>query len=251
MKTLKTLFFTAVITSLITFSVNSYAQGVIIYKNDGSQTYIHYTMLDSIVTYDNPLDTGFVSEVDQYGITIGHEVDLGLSVNWAGWDLGATSMRGYGAHFAWGELNPRTSNFRSGAYEYYGTNIGYNISGTVYDAARHILGDEWRMPTKAEAEELINECSWELITCGTIVGYKVTGPNGNSIFLPCSGCYLDDTLSNVNEHICYWIGELNCDEYKPNSYYYSQAQMLVSINEFRIGSDSRRTGHAIRPVKSK
>ncbi len=251
MKTLKTLFFVFVIAFLFTVSVTSFAQGVIIYKNDGSKINIHYTMLDSIVTYNNPLDSGFVYEVDQYGITVGHEVDLGLSVNWSGWDLGATSTRGYGAHFAWGELSPRTSNFTSPAYEYYGINIGYSISGTIYDAARHILGNEWRMPTKAEAEELINKCTWEEMTCDSIVGYKVTGPNGNSIFLPCSGCYLDNTLSNVNIHICYWIGELDCygEEYNPNGYY--RSALLMMHKNRGIISDTRRTGHAIRPVKSK
>ena len=71
-------------------------------------------------------------------------------------------------------------------------NLGDNISGTEYDAAKSQLGEGWRMPTRQEFLELIEKCTWTLekhkknaITHTT--GYRITGPNGNSIFLPVGG----------------------------------------------------------------
>ena len=43
------------------------------------------------------------------------------------------------------------------------------------------------MPTKEELEELEENCRWEWTTQNGVKGYKVTGPNGNSIFLPAAG----------------------------------------------------------------
>lgn len=201
-----------------------------------------------------------IDPTDEYGITIGEEVDLGLSVNWAGWNLGASSPRGYGEHYAWGELEPRTSNFTQSGYQYYINSssgagyefIGTEISNTKYDAARHKLGNEWRLPTKEEAQELVDSCLWEVIACDTIVGYKITGPNGNSVFFPFNGCYLDNQLKDVGAHVCYWTGSLARIE-SPESYDYYKANIIwASPMHYReIISDSRRTGHCIRPVKSK
>lgn len=245
--------------------VNIPFQGAACYKYSRNSSalehiWIHGATITNSVNADDyiefkPID-GAEPEImptDQYGISIGYEVDLGLSAIWSGWDLGATSIRGYGGHHAWGELEPRTSNFRKTGYQYYFIfesgegyiHIGDDISGTKYDAARHKLGGDWRMPTASEAQELIDSCSWELIACDTIVGYKVTGPNGNSIFLPHNGCYLDDKLSHRKEHFCYWIGSL----YDP-----TKAKLLFngkSGNIPEVSYDSRRTGHCIRPVRSK
>jgi hypothetical protein len=55
------------------------------------------------------------------------------------------------------------------------------------DAATYNWGDAWRMPTKEDCEELMSECGWEWISHNFQKGYKVTGPNGNSIFLPTTG----------------------------------------------------------------
>jgi len=55
------------------------------------------------------------------------------------------------------------------------------------DAATYNWGGAWRMPTKEDCEELMSECGWEWISHNFQKGYKVTGPNGNSIFLPTTG----------------------------------------------------------------
>lgn len=61
--------------------------------------------------------------------------------------------------------------------------IGDQISGTEYDPANVLWGNGWRLPTEAEIKELIEKCTWT----AEQYGYTVTGPNGNSIFLPACG----------------------------------------------------------------
>ena len=123
------------------------------------------------------------------GIISGHSwVDLGLpsGLKWATCNVGAFSPEDYGDYYAWGEVSTK-SEYTVGNCSTYGT-IG-NISGNPrYDVARKKWGGSWRMPTKAEFEELIDNCTWEWTTKGGHKGYKVTGPNGNSIFLPAAGC---------------------------------------------------------------
>ena len=125
----------------------------------------------------------------QQGISTQKKVDLGLSVCWAGWNVGASSPEGYGNYYAWGETTTKSS-YTESSYQYHNgsyVNIGSNICGTQYDVARAQWGGSWRMPTKAEFEELINRCTWTWITYNNVNGYKVTGPNGKSIFLPAAG----------------------------------------------------------------
>ena len=81
----------------LTYS-NLNAQGIKIYKNNGSTFDIPYSELDSIVTYDTQN-----SQIPEEEITSGQEVDLGLSVIWGGWNVGASSPEQYGSYYAWGE----------------------------------------------------------------------------------------------------------------------------------------------------
>ena len=125
-------------------------------------------------------------------LTPGQAVDLGLSVKWAGWNVGASSPEGYGGYFAWGETEEK-SEYGWENYKFYDSetgdffDIGDCISGTRYDVAHVRWGGSWRMPTVDECQELVEECSWQWITYNGVNGQKVTGPNGNSIFLPAVG----------------------------------------------------------------
>ena len=57
----------------------------------------------------------------------------------------------------------------------------------LYDHAYKVLGDKWRMPTVDELKELVDKCEWHWVDVNGVVGYRVTGRNGNSIFLPSIG----------------------------------------------------------------
>ena len=115
-------------------------------------------------------------------------VDLGLSVKWAPFNIGASDPGSIGAYLCWGELRPKDYSHRFN-YKWYDpitddyVEIGDQISNTDYDAAKALWGDGWRLPTEEEMKELIEQCTWEV----SGYGYKVTGPNGNSIFLPAAG----------------------------------------------------------------
>ncbi len=86
----------------------------------------------------------------------------------------------------------------------------YSIIADVnHDAATANWGSNWRMPTKEQCQELIDKCKWEF----TGTGYRVIGPNGNSIFLPAAGYRYGNQ----------WVGNGNAG-------YYATGQILGSYN---------------------
>ena len=138
------------------------------------------------------------------GTLNGHEwVDLGLSVLWATCNVGASNPSDYGGYYAWGETTTKSS-YTEDNSRTYEVSMG-DISGNPqYDAATANWGSGWRMPTEAELEELEDKCDWEWTRQGGSNGYKVTGPNGNSIFLPAAGRRDGTSLYNagVNGGYC-------------------------------------------------
>ena len=134
-------------------------------------------------------------------------VDLGLSVKWASCNVGAESPEEYGDYFAWGETEEK-SDYEYDTYKYYQNgsyvNIGNNISGTQYDVAHVKWGGSWRMPTLDEIIELVENCSWKWTTYNGVKGQLVTGPNGNSIFLPAAGYRNGTGVEYVRSHGNYW-----------------------------------------------
>ena len=126
-------------------------------------------------------------------------VDLGLSVLWAAYNVGASSPEEYGGYYAWGETSTksdytwenykyREKNYYSGDYwTWTGKFIGNEISGTSYDVAHVTWGDGARMPTHTEVMELVDNCTFTGGSYNGVSGNYVTGPNGNSIFLPFAG----------------------------------------------------------------
>ena len=177
------------------------------------------------------------------GTINGHEwVDLGLSVKWATCNVGASSPSDYGNHYAWGETATK-SEYTKDNSKTYGKNIG-DISGNAdYDAARANWGSTWRMPTKAEFEELLSKCTWEWVTYEGHNGYKVTSTtNGNSIFLPAAGKRDGSWLKDVEISADYWSS--TPDESDTNYVYYLKLRHLsrCMFHFFRFD------GHAVRPV---
>lgn len=129
-------------------------------------------------------------------------VDLGLSVKWATCNIGASSPEEYGDYFAWGETAPKDvyvwstykwCNGSQNTLTKYCTNKEYGavdnkITLELEDDAAHVnWGGEWRMPTKAELEELREKCTWMPAKINGVSGREITGPNGNKLFLPYSG----------------------------------------------------------------
>lgn len=141
------------------------------------------------------------------GGTIGNAVDLGLSVKWADHNLGATNPGGTGINFAWGETEEKKT-YTWGTYELCSgsdttcINVGKDISGTQYDAARIQWGKNWRMPTSEEVAELFSNCTVTTGASDGMTGYyltsKKTGYTDKQIFLPATGPSWDDNSGTRN-----------------------------------------------------
>lgn len=179
----------------------------------------------------------------------GHEyVDLGLSVKWATCNVGAVSPEDKGDYFAWGETETK-EDYSERTYRHlknifgtkYNIDIGKNISGTQYDAVHAKWGGNWRMPTLDEIKELISDCSWQWTELRGIKGYKVTGPNGNSIFLPAAGIH---TGEDINIRGAYWSATALYSHYGNCSGY-----LCFNAGKYECSSDSYRSyGLTLRPV---
>lgn len=188
----------------------------------------------------------------------GHEyVDLGLSVKWATTNLGANVPCEIGDYYTWGGLEPYGETNSESPFE---NSVVDRISGYIgYDTAMHVWGTGWRMPTQKEFEELINKCTWIWETSshdGVLAeGYKVVGPNGNSIFLPVTGhgpTYNDEGLIAMNPfNGTYWSGDSHYGDDDPSSstvFYFlgGWPEMFGIVTE--ILPEPRFGAHTIRPV---
>lgn len=176
-------------------------------------------------------------------------VDLGLSVKWASCNLGAAYHCEYGDYFAWGEIGVKdycclenyvywtdiNGDGHQDKNEY--TPLSDIACNPQYDAATTNWGENWRMPTMSEQQELVNACNWEWVSDGM----RVTGPNGNSIFLPASGYnyVYDHDQGNIG---IYWGSTPNTDDNE-------QASVIYFSRDFcRVQWDNRYCGFMIRPV---
>ena len=212
---------------------------------------------------ENPENPGVLS-----GVENGHKwVDLGLSVKWATCNVGASAPEEYGDYFAWGEVEPKEY-YEWSTYKYcngssstltkycdkssYGNN-GFTDNKTVLDPeddATHVnWGSAWRMPTKAERDELVDNCTWTWTTQNGVNGYKVTGPNGNSIFLPAAGS-CGSYLATVNISGYYWSSSLKIDDLDYTPHISNSAHIVYLydgvVNE--LNCYYRNYGYSVRPV---
>lgn len=212
--------------------VSVHAQGIRVYKKDGMLLNFPPYKVDSLVAY-NHADNGDLS---------GHEYfDLGLSVKWATCNVGASSPSDYGDYFAWGEIVPKSEYTKDNSVTY-GKTIG-DISGSpLYDAARANWGGSWRLPTQSELQELLDECTWTWVPMDGKMCYKVTGPNGNSIFLPATGWRLGKSLYTAGERGYYW----GATPFESNTNY--ACGLLIGSGTYYMGWGDRSNGRSVRPV---
>ncbi|MBQ0142320.1 MAG: hypothetical protein KBT06_05905 [Prevotellaceae bacterium] len=195
------------------------------------------------------------------GYQNGHEwVDLGLpsGTKWATMNVGASSPSDYGSYFAWGETSPKSTYTRANLkycvdttgdkFSKYVIDSEYgNVDGKRElelsdDAAYVNWGSGWRMPSKVQLYELREKCKWTWTTMGGHNGYKVVGPNGNSIFLPAAGYRYEGSLSSAGSFGDYWSRSLNTS----NGWYaYS---LFFDSSDVSWSNFDRSFGHSVRPV---
>ena len=183
----------------------------------------------------------------------GHEwVDLGLSVKWATCNVGAVREEGVGTVVIWGET--RTGYCFNWIGNFYRQRVLCKMRkkflcfprsdmdiapNSGHDTARENWGGTWRMPTFHEFVELVKRCKWTWISQGCRNGYFITGPNGNSIFLPSNRCG-SDAMSNLFFFGRYWSADVHIPEYSYCLYF--------DGSSYSVDHESWAIGAGVRPV---
>ena len=190
-------------------------------------------------------------------------VNLGLPSGtlWAKCNIGATAPEEYGDYFAWGETTTKDiydwSNYRYCTADgdnlltltKYNTSEAYGLVDNLTtleaadDAATARLGNGTRIPTREDWEELLAGTVAEWGTLNGVGGYRLTAPNGNSLFLPAAGSSNGTELVAAGEYGFYWSASLYTDS--PNDAW----SFSFLPGDHRIGSFGYRSdGQSIRPV---
>ena len=195
-------------------------------------------------------------------------VDLGLpsGLLWAACNVGADTPEGYGDYFAWGETQPKDT-YNWSTYQYangtsdndpqltkYCANSAYGYNGFTDnlttllpedDAATANWGGDWRMPTQAEFQELIDNTTVTWTTRNGVNGRLFTAANGNSLFLPAAGYYNGSSLYYEGNYGACWLSSLNTNNSRWAWY------ININSNTNYMGDNGRRNyGLSVRPVHS-
>lgn len=192
-------------------------------------------------------------------------VDLGLPSGtlWATRNVGATNPEDYGDYFAWGETIPKNyydwETYKWGYCdeELYLILTKYNTEsdcGSVDgkteldpedDAAYVNWGPSWRMPGMWQIQELCNSCTWQWSELNGVFGQLVTGPNGNTIFLPAAGFVWEDYCSLASLGGYYWSRTL-VSSYPDYAYYLDFGWNNWECRDFGF---RRPSGYTVRAVR--
>lgn len=201
---------------------------------------------------------------DSFGICQDTIVDLGLSVKWAGWNIGASSPEQEGTLFGWGDSTGKETSVYSSKYPV--KDPPMSICGDRrYDMAMANWGWPWRLPSRKDFEELSKNCKWESFRYKNVPGVKITGPNGNTLFVPVTS--RRDTnwnkktqsydpqliLKPTDNRGRYYSGELNSNggqwepwDCRPYILYFSLED--VKPHGYVDGNGLRSTGLPVRAV---
>ncbi len=154
--------------------------------NGATYYYAAYSILEGSCYY------GDVMSFSTPKASVGDYVYLGVSVPWADRNLGAESPVDRGNIYYWADVTPAgaTCNlyFKLDDRQWMDKS---DICGTQYDAAKAAWGDDWRLPTQKEMQELALNCKWELVTTEGKKVFKVSSKKealkGNYIYIPITG----------------------------------------------------------------
>lgn len=133
-------------------------------------------------------------------------VDLGLSTKWAKYNIGAQSETDLGGLYGFGDVAGYKTSVDA---SYYGSADVYK---SALDVANVALDGKATIPTIDEFEELFRCCTTEWYDDyegSGVAGYKFTGPNGNSIFMPAAGSRTQNTTTGKGTEGRYLSGSIN------------------------------------------
>lgn len=218
-----------------------------------------------VVSCDDDKDEPMLPEEHEW-------VDLGLPSGtlWATCNIGAKSPEEYGDYFAWGETAPKDYySYGTNMYKWYKsddncpgltkycTNSEFGSNGFIDDktelepsddAAYVNWGSSWRIPSWEQIQELLKSCSWQWTQRNGVNGQLGMGPNGNTIFLPATGCRPDNLLDGAGSYGRLWSRTLCSDDtFSAYSLRYCPI-VMEDIDEYWY-SGGRCDGFGIRPVR--
>ena len=177
-----------------------------------------------------------------------HAIDLGLpnGTKWACCNVGAPLPQETGGFYSWGETQVKSCydrvNYLHGELSNRIPQRMGDIAGSEYDVAKVRNGPIWEMPTSNQWQELIDYSKWKWVKYKGHHGWMVTGPNGNSIFLPAGGeRYGETEWHDKDERGAYWASNLNTEE-KPFEFRFHDG-----MHEVRV-IDRFDPGFNIRPI---
>jgi hypothetical protein len=163
------------------------------------------------------------------------EVDLGLpsSLRWATCNIGANTPEEYGDYIAWAEAYPKDE-YTSGNYSF--PTYNPTVLEPENDAATIRWSYGWRMPTKAEWEELYNNTTVTWTQQNGVNGRLFTADNGNTLFLPASGFRDESGLNLAGSNGFYWSSSLYTD-YSGDAwrFFFNWGNYLVNTGERIMG----------------
>jgi predicted nucleic acid-binding Zn-ribbon protein len=169
----------------------------------------------------------------------GELIDLGLSVKWANFNVGASKPEEAGGLYGWADPTGKLTS--TNPNDYPSSTPPASISGTDYDIAKALWGSDYRMPTQAEIQELLDKCTGVWTTVNGVKGMKFTATNGNSIFMPASGDRYGTELRDNGLYGAYWSGTLKG----------TQAYMLYfEDGASMVDASARMYGYNVRPVSA-
>ena len=194
-------------------------------------------------------------------------VDLGLSVKWATYNVGATAPEEYGSYFAWGETTPKTT-YNWSTYKYakgsfttltkYCCDANYGYNGftdnlttleAIDDAATQNWGGKWRMPTDTEWGELVNQCTWtwtgDYNNTGVAGFIVVSKKNSKTIFFPLAG---ESGLHDLGVSGEYWSSTSHYSGYSYNGDYTAMSWNFFASHNIARYYPQRSYGLSIRAV---
>lgn len=177
-------------------------------------------------------------------------VDMGLSVKWANFNIGASSPEEYGGYYAFGETSEKNeyswdtylvNHVSAGDYKFDKLDPYYyvGIAKSKYDVAHVLWGGSWYMPEVDQCEELISNCTWTWSSYKDVNGCFVLGPNNHMIFLPAGGWKWSKSYY-FNESGRYWS----------SSFADPHSGCILNFNSavYRTWSTERPNGLLVRPV---
>ena len=187
-------------------------------------------------------------------------VDLGLPSGtlWAARNIGASTPMEFGSYFAWGETQPKSS-YDNSTYQCtkYNSEDNKTVLNPEDDAAFMNWGPSWRMPSLEQMRELCDSCSGQWTSINGINGWLITGPNGNSMFMPAAGYRTGTSLISGSREGSYWSrtvrssGEAFCMDFSSWGLYtnnlfrqfgYSVRAVRATLNDVHIEQQSLDLG---------